>query len=86
MSEINSAALGKRLRELRLAKDLRQAELAKKLGISAAYLNLLEKGKRSMQFPLLIRALELLGVGLDEFMASIEDSRPDDVLAHQWHV
>ena len=33
-----------------------------------------------MQFPLLIRALELLGVELDEFMASIEDARPDDVL------
>ncbi|MBT8492251.1 MAG: DUF2083 domain-containing protein [Deltaproteobacteria bacterium] len=82
MSEIDSAALGKRLRELRLSKDIRQAELAKRLEISAAYLNLLEKGKRSMQFPLLIRGLELLGVGLDEFMASIDDARPDDVLAH----
>lgn len=82
MSRLESEALGRQLRELRLARDIRQSELAKQLEISPAYLNLLEKGRRTMQFPLLIRALELLGVELDEFMASIDNARPDDVLAH----
>ena len=82
MSDIDSSSVGKRLRELRLSRDVRQSELAKRLEISPAYLNLLEKGKRTMQFPLLIRALHELGEELDEFMASIDAARPDDVLAH----
>ena len=35
-----------------------------------------------MQFPLLLRALESLGVELDSFMASVGERHPDDVLAH----
>ncbi len=82
MPDIDSSSVGKRLRELRLHREIRQSDLAKQLEISPAYLNLLEKGRRSMQFPLLIRALELLDADLNEFMASIDSARPDDVLAH----
>jgi transcriptional regulator with XRE-family HTH domain len=78
---MDSALIGQRLREIRLERRLAQADMARKLGISPAYLNLLEKGKRTMQFPLLLRALEALGVELDGFMASIGERRPDDVLA-----
>lgn len=74
--------IGQRLRELRLEKKVRQADLARELGISPAYLNLLEKGRRTMQFPLLLRALELLEVELDRFMTSVQTDRPDQVLAH----
>jgi len=82
MNSIDERSLGARLRELRLARGVRQADLAKRLDISPAYLNLLEKGKRTMQFPLLIRALGELDEDLDGFMASIDAARPDDVLAH----
>jgi predicted transcriptional regulator/transcriptional regulator with XRE-family HTH domain len=79
---VDSATIGQRLRELRLGKDLSQADLARQLDISAAYLNLLEKGRRTMQFPLLLRALSLLGVELERFMTSATDRHPEDVLAH----
>ncbi len=79
---MDSATIGQRLRELRLAKDLSQADMARQLEISPAYLNLLEKGRRPMQFPLLLRALGVLGVELERFMASASEHHPEDVLAH----
>src|SRR5262245_30893998 len=79
---MDSATIGQRLRELRLAKELSQADLARQLEISPAYLNLLEKGRRTMQFPLLLRALEVLGIELERFMAQATDRHPEDVLAH----
>lgn len=79
---MDTATIGQRLRELRLSKDLSQADLARQLEISPAYLNLLEKGRRTMQFPLLLRALGVLGVELERFMASASDRHPEDVLAH----
>lgn len=78
---MDSELIGQKLREIRLERGLPQAELARQLGISPAYLNLLEKGRRTMQFPLLLRALEALEVELDGFMSSIGQKRPDDVLA-----
>jgi len=79
---MDSATIGQRLRELRLAKDLSQADLARQLEISPAYLNLLEKGRRTMQFPLLLRALGVLGTDLEQFMAQTSARHPEDVLAH----
>ena len=39
------------LRELRIERELQQADVARKLGVSAAYMNLIEKGKRSVPAP-----------------------------------
>ena len=44
-----NANIGRRLRELRIERGLQQADLARKLGVSAAYMNLIEKGKRAVQ-------------------------------------
>ena len=73
--------IARRLRELRLSRGIRQSDLAKQLGISPAYLNLLEKGRRTIKFPLLLKALEILSVDLDAFMTGVGERRPDDVLA-----
>ena len=51
MAETN-AAMGQRLRELRLRRGLQQSEVARRLKISPAYLSLIEKGKRVVQLPL----------------------------------
>lgn len=72
---------GRRLRELRLERGLQQGEVARRLGVSAAYLSLIEKGKRAVQLPLLFAALEIYGVGMEEFMASLGEPRVDDGLA-----
>jgi hypothetical protein len=73
--------MGRRLRELRLERGLQQGEVARRLGVSAAYMSLIEKGKRSVQLPLLIEALEIYGVGMEDFMASLGEPRVDEGLA-----
>lgn len=74
-------SMGRRLRELRLERDLQQADVARRLGVSPAYLSLIEKGKRAVQLPLLFQALELYGVGMEDFMSSLGEPRVDDGLA-----
>ena len=65
------AHMGTRLRELRVTRGLQQGEVARRLGVSPAYLSLIEKDKRAVQLPLLFKALELYGVGMEEFMQSL---------------
>src|SRR5262245_28559561 len=78
---MNNVLIGQRLRQLRMDRTLRQSDVAKQLGVSPAYLNLIEKGKRTIQFPLLWKALELLGQDLETFMSARAERRPDDALA-----
>jgi len=47
--------LGAKVRALRRARSMTQAQLAQRLGISASYLNLIEHGRRSVSAPLLIQ-------------------------------
>ncbi len=79
-SKVN-ANIGRRLRELRIERGLQQADVARRLAVSAAYMNLLEKGKRAVQLPFLWKALELYGVELEPFMASLGEARVEDSLA-----
>jgi predicted transcriptional regulator/DNA-binding XRE family transcriptional regulator len=58
---------GARIRRLRLGQGLTQAVLAQRLGISPAYLNLLENGRRRLTPDLLIRLAQLFGLDLQEF-------------------
>ena len=81
MNDPRNAALGPRLRELRTSQGLTQGDVAGRLGISPAYLSLLEKGKRTVQLPLLFKALDLYGVTMEAFMASVGESRVDAGLA-----
>jgi XRE family transcriptional regulator, fatty acid utilization regulator len=74
-------AVGRRLRELRLGKGLAQADLARSLGISPAYLNLIEKGRRTVQLPLLWKALELLEIDPEPFIQSLGSERVEESLA-----
>lgn len=53
---------GTRIRERRLDLGLKQAELAKSLGISASYLNLIEHNHRRIAGPLLVRMAQILDV------------------------
>lgn len=76
-----NAHVGQRLRELRLERGLHQAEVARQLGVSAAYLNLMEKGKRAVQLPLLWKALSLFAVEMEAFMGSLGERRAPEALA-----
>lgn len=57
--------LGSRIREIRRKSGLTQAELARRIGISASYLNLIERNKRRIAGQLLSRTAEELGVRVD---------------------
>ena len=78
--EVN-ASIGRRLRELRIARGMQQADTAQRLGISPAYLNFIEKGKRTVQLPLLWKALSMFEVEMEPFMASLGEKRLEDNLA-----
>ncbi|MGE4324956.1 MAG: helix-turn-helix domain-containing protein [Pseudodonghicola sp.] len=53
---------GSRIRERRAIKGLRQADLARRVGISASYLNLIEHNRRRIGGKLLIDIAQVLGV------------------------
>jgi predicted transcriptional regulator/DNA-binding XRE family transcriptional regulator len=67
--------LGTRVRALRQKEGLTQVELARRLGISASYLNLIEHNQRSLTAPLLLKIAEELRVDLQDF----GDARDDDL-------
>jgi len=77
----DQARMGHRLRELRIASGLQQSEVARRLEISPPYLSLIETGKRSVQPPLLFKALQLYGVSTEDFMKSLGERHVDDGLA-----
>jgi XRE family transcriptional regulator, fatty acid utilization regulator len=58
-------------------RGLQQSEVARRLGVSPAYLSLIEKGKRQLQLPLLFKALDLYGVGMEDFMSSLGERHVD---------
>lgn len=76
-----NANVGHRLRTLRLSKNVKQADAARELGVSPAYLNLIEKGKRVTPFPLLWKALRFFQVDPEAFMAELGEGRVDEGLA-----
>src|SRR5712664_518678 len=76
-----NATVGYRLRSLRLSRSIKQADAARDLGVSPAYLNLIEKGKRVIPFPLLWKALRYLEQDPEQFMSSLGEGRADEALA-----
>src|SRR6476660_5742731 len=76
-----NANVGLKLRGLRLSRNIKQADAARDLGVSPAYLNLIEKGKRVMPFPLLWKALRYFDQDPEQFMSSLGEGRVDEALA-----
>lgn len=76
-----NANIGARLRALRLQRNVKQADAARELGVSPAYLNLIEKGKRVTPFPLLWKALRYFQVDPENFMTQLSEGRVDETLA-----
>jgi len=60
----NPIFLGRRIRSLRTRIGLSQADLAKRLGISSSYLNLLEHDRRPVTAPLLLELARVLDIDL----------------------
>lgn len=69
---ISRNVIGTRIRERRRALGLTQAELARRVGISASYMNLIERNRRAIAGPLLRRTAEALSLRLDELDGAAE--------------
>ena len=76
-----NANVGLKLRALRLERGLKQADVARDIGVSPAYLNLIEKGKRVIPFPLLWKCLRIYEQDPEAFMASLGEGTVDEALA-----
>lgn len=61
------ALLGNKVRRLRRERNLTQLEMAKGVGISASYLNLIEHNQRPLTLPLLFKLSEVYEVDLQSF-------------------
>ncbi|HTS81555.1 MAG TPA: short-chain fatty acyl-CoA regulator family protein [Myxococcaceae bacterium] len=79
-SSLNTS-VGLKLRTLRLQRHVKQSDAARDLGVSPAYLNLIEKGKRVMPFPLLWKALRYFDQDPEQFMGSLGPGPVDETLA-----
>ncbi|MCU0855977.1 MAG: helix-turn-helix domain-containing protein, partial [Rhodobacteraceae bacterium] len=61
--------VGPQLRQLRRSLGETQAEMARRLGISAAYVNLLESNQRSLSVQVLVSITEEYGVDWRDLVA-----------------
>lgn len=65
MSEI-AEKLGRRIAYFRKLRDMTQAELAEKVGLSNNFIALIESGRRAPSFETLERLLEVLNVSVSQ--------------------
>ena len=68
-------ALGKRVRILRLTRELTQDELAAASGMSRSFVSLIEKGAHGVDVVRLLRLAAALDVELPELLG-VTDARP----------
>lgn len=68
----STAILGTRIRERRRGLGITQAELARRIGISASYMNLIERNKRGIAGALLSRTAKALDLELGELDGAAE--------------
>ena len=73
--------IGPRLRRLRTENSQTQAEMARVLGISTSYVNLLEKNERSVSVPVLLKVFEAYGVDWREIADDDDTAHLADIRA-----
>ena len=71
--------VGPRLRQLRRDHGHTQADMAARLGVSAAYINLMEHNQRSLSVRVLVGLLESYGVDWQDLVNDVDDKTFDDL-------
>ncbi|HEU5150661.1 MAG TPA: helix-turn-helix transcriptional regulator [Iamia sp.] len=67
-----AAAFGRRLREIRLQRELTQERLAEAAGVHPTFVSNLERGYRVPTLVTLIRMADALEIGLPELLDRVE--------------
>jgi predicted transcriptional regulator/DNA-binding XRE family transcriptional regulator len=73
--------IGPKLRQLRRLNDHTQAEMAKRLGVSAAYVNMLENNQRSLSVQVLMALAEVYGIDAKSLVQSGEATQLNELRA-----
>ena len=73
--------VGPRLRQLRREHGHTQAEMATRLGVSPAYINLMEHNQRSLSVRVLVGLLEVYGVDWQDLVQDKDDRVFEDMRA-----
>jgi len=71
--------IGPRLRQLRRARNHTQAEMARRLGVSTAYVNLLESNQRALSVKMLMALTDTYGVDLRDMLSDDASARLSDL-------
>ena len=66
--------IGKNIRKFRLAKKLRQEDLAEKAGLSANYIGMVERGEKTPSLETFINIVNALDVSADMVLADVVDT------------
>ena len=72
VSEMNAKVVGRELKDSRQALGLTQAEVAKRLGVSASYISAVEAGRRNLTLGQLANIANAMRLGID-----VSFTRPD---------
>ena len=67
---LESESIGFRLKMLRLSKGLTAKAVANALGVSPAYISMLERGKSNYNLTLLLKLMDVYGETLSDFLKS----------------
>jgi DNA-binding XRE family transcriptional regulator len=62
-----SSRFGRRLRELRLQRNLTQSEMARKFGIDRSFISDVERGRKSISLPM----IEVIALGMNLTLAKL---------------
>ncbi|MDU8928103.1 short-chain fatty acyl-CoA regulator family protein [Alisedimentitalea sp. MJ-SS2] len=73
--------IGSQLRQLRQSHGETQAQMAKRLGISPAYVNLLESNQRSLSVKVLLSITEIYGVEWRDLLSNEDEKRLPELRA-----
>ena len=83
MKEFDKDLLRQRITRSREEKNLNQAQLAEKSGVTPAAISQIEKGTRTPTIPVLQRIASVLNVSIDYLLGKTDSSELDDLLHDQ---
>ncbi len=66
--EIDTISLGKRLRNIRLKKDMTLEQLGQKAGVTADYIGQIERGVRLGSMEMLVKIVNAIGVSIEDIL------------------
>ena len=72
----NMALIGRRVKFLRMERNIQQTKLAEMIGVSQTHLSNVEGGKAGLTIPNLIKIRHVLDCPISEFFVDIEDGAP----------